>query len=194
MPNENRWAQKYIEAGTVQAVQTTVADVSYVESAPTNGRGDSPRENKGNKRNKGKRWGGRTWTYCAKSPIFCRVCFATGSLMVEDYAFSVGKNRMFLLKRSVDQVGYNNCLPRSFERALIVRFQNGTTHTHTPSNVTFQCSNTIFPIAINYIFMHAFHRTQNCPLYRFKVGNITLLWRLLNQRLLLFNCMFSIGF
>lgn len=65
---------------------------------------------------------------------------------MEDYAFSVGKNRMFLLKRSVDQVGYNNCLPRSFERALIVRLQNGTTHTHThtPSNVTFQCSNTIF--------------------------------------------------
>lgn len=44
-------------SGTVQAVQTTVADVSYEESAPTNGRGDSSRENKGNKGNKGKRRG-----------------------------------------------------------------------------------------------------------------------------------------
>lgn len=48
---------KIYRSGTVQAVQTTVADVSYEESAPTNGRGDSPRENKGNKRNKGKRRG-----------------------------------------------------------------------------------------------------------------------------------------
>lgn len=189
MPNENRWAQKYIEAVRSKRYKQqlwtflTRKVLQRTEEAIVRGRIRGIRRIRETE-------GGRTWTYCAKSPIFCCVCFATGSLMVEDYAFSVGKNRMFLLKRSVDQVGYNNCLPRSFERALIVRFQNGTTH-----QVTLLFN--VWKLFFNRNKPHFHARisgTQNCPLYRFKVGNITLLWRLLNQRLLLFNCMFSIGF
>lgn len=74
--------------------------VSSKESAPTSGRGDSPRvlcqEKKGNKIEP-----------TVPNRRFFVAFVSQWGACGEDYISSVEKNRIFLLKTSVDQVGYN---------------------------------------------------------------------------------------
>jgi len=96
--------RKNIET-TIRTTQLRTWTVSFGESAPTSAGGNigqNPREGYV-RRIKGMGWN----LPCQITDFLLRLFRFTGSFMMEDYAFSIEKNRMFLLKRSVDQVGYN---------------------------------------------------------------------------------------